>query len=1225
MRNLYNFIKVGTWNIEGAYFKVNNYYINKLREPEFLSNLDAHDILCVQETHCGPNDIPAQHIKDFHPIPHCRDRSGNNRYFGGMLLLIRKSIRKGVKISYTGDPDILGITLRKEFFNLHEDIFIWFAYASPANSPYNIGKDNVMTKLETLMAAHNGHYQAILGDLNGRTSSDADFINEEYDNHSPLQDISSYVHDTPLERNNMDKNPVDGHGKMILNLCKNLQVRILNGRTSGDRWGVPTRYPLHRKEKPSVIDYGICSGKLRPFVNSFYVLPHTILSDHCCISLSLSVNFQGNEEEEKDIPTVEKERDTLPPFKVEFLDKFQQHLKDDRSFDNLRSRIQQFNDSSTITQADIDTMAECFQIPIMENAKISFPAKKILPRKKKSTQISKPTKWFDLECTKAKNRLKRASKNLNKNPYDSNVQQLFVAARKVYKRTCKAAEAKSRENLLNKLLNAEDPKEFWNMVNDMKGWGREKVDPCDTIPSEEWTNHFKNLLNTDKRDNRSPTPPTTNPNPTTEIRITMKEMKEVLSRSKIRKARGPDGTLMEYFKFAPDNVLKALLDLMNIIFSSATYPTSWSVNFLKPIYKSGPTEDPGNYRGLAIGSALAKLYSMILLNRLETFVTEHNIISMCQIGFRKLFRTADHIYVLKTIINMKMTKGEKLYAAFIDFRKAYDTVNRDKMLQQLQKIGAGSKFIENIRSIYEKVQYAIKVKGKVMDPILSNLGLKQGCPLSPLLFNLYINDIAKYLDKDSKEPKIVLQGVEITHFLYADDLVIVSPTKKGLQEKLDNLSLFAKDKDLTINTKKSQVMIFNKSGRLLKDHFTIDGKELQIVRSYTYLGIDIPASGSFNLGMTQMNSKAKKAMMPLFTTIMQFNIPFHKALQLFQTYVEPILLYNAENFAAMTEKQIEKCKDGRLGIYDIATSSQMTTTQMKFIKFILGVGKQCPNMAVLGEAAVLPLLLRAQIQMLKYWDRIRNMGDNTLVKLAYKENVQSNSTWCKTIQVLNTSFDLHTRGWTSIQFQNRVKKTIKTHFTNYWKIRISNRDIEKKLDLYSRVKEGFEVQKYLSLPKFKDRQIISKLLCSSHKLRIETGRWKQDETLREERICKICQTNKVEDEDHFIMECPAYDQIRRESAIDFENYTTTEAIFHVEDPVLVAEFLRQAYSMRDKITSDASDTYQIVEKSSCGMKLRLCKGKSIPGQMTVQKLTKDGLKLKISRTTSLSSPFGNQI
>ena len=109
------------------------------------------------------------------------------------------------------------------------------------------------------------------------------------------------------------------------------------------------------------------------------------------------------------------------------------------------------------------------------------------------------------------------------------------------------------------------------------------------------------------------------------------------------------------------------------------------------------------------------------------------------------------------------------------------------------------------------------------------------------------------------------------------------------------------------------------------------------------------------------------------------------------------------------------------------------------------------------------------------------------------------------------------------------------------------------------------------------------------------------------------------------MECPAYEQIRRESAIDFDNYSTTEAIFHVEDPGLVAEFLHQAYSMRDKIIRDASDTYQIVEKSNSGLKLRLCRGKSIPGQLTVQKLTKDGLKLKISRTTSLLSPFGDQI
>ena len=124
--------------------------------------------------------------------------------------------------------------------------------------------------------------------------------------------------------------------------------------------------------------------------------------------------------------------------------------------------------------------------------------------------------------------------------------------------------------------------------------------------------------------------------------------------------------------------------------------------------------------------------------------------------------------------------------------------------------------------------------------------------------------------------------------------------------------------------------------------------------------------------------------MPIFTTIIQFNIPIHKALQLFQIYIEPILLYNAKKFPTVSEKQIEKCKNGKLDVNAIRTSSEMTRTQMKFIKFILGVGKQSPNMAILGEAAVLPLLLRAHIHMLKYWDRVRNMDDSTLVKLAYK-------------------------------------------------------------------------------------------------------------------------------------------------------------------------------------------------------------------------------------------------
>ena len=94
----YNFIKIGCWNMHGAYYKVNGFSINKLEDPSFLDTLREHDILCLQETHCGTNDLLNSHIQAFHGIPHCRKISGNNRFFGGMLLLVRKTIRKGIKV-----------------------------------------------------------------------------------------------------------------------------------------------------------------------------------------------------------------------------------------------------------------------------------------------------------------------------------------------------------------------------------------------------------------------------------------------------------------------------------------------------------------------------------------------------------------------------------------------------------------------------------------------------------------------------------------------------------------------------------------------------------------------------------------------------------------------------------------------------------------------------------------------------------------------------------------------------------------------------------------------------------------------------------------------------------------------------------------------------------------------------------------------------------------------
>ena len=163
--------------------------------------------------------------------------------------------------------------------------------------------------------------------------------------------------------------------------------------------------------------------------------------------------------------------------------------------------------------------------------------------------------------------------------------------------------------------------------------------------------------------------------------------------------------------------------------------------------------------------------------------------------------TSDHIFLLQTIIEKVVKKNKKrLYAVFIDFKKAYDTVDRKKLFRRLQSIGINGIFLKNLKTMYEQVSYRIKLKDGYLDPISSNLGLKQGCPLSPMLFNLYIDDIKDVFD-DNCNP-VTITDTKISHFLYADDLVLVSLSPEGLQTSLDRISVYAREKSLTISIKK---------------------------------------------------------------------------------------------------------------------------------------------------------------------------------------------------------------------------------------------------------------------------------------------------------------------------------------------------------------------------------------------------------------------------------------
>ena len=261
-------------------------------------------------------------------------------------------------------------------------------------------------------------------------------------------------------------------------------------------------------------------------------------------------------------------------------------------------------------------------------------------------------------------------------------------------------------------------------------------------------------------------------------------------------------------------------------------------------------------------------------------------------------------------------------------------------------------------------------------------------------------------------------------------------------------------------------------------------------------------------------------------------------------------------------------------------------------------------MVVFGESASIPFLFKAYIHMLKYWNRIRDMNDRTLVKLAYRENVATNSNWCKTIQILHSTFDLHRRLPKSKDYPGVVMKKIPSDFIKHWKSRISDPSLEKKLGLYSKIKHKFEIEPYMSLP-FRERQIISKIVGSSHKLQIEIGR--HHNIPRENRLCKLCDLNKVEDEDHFISECPAYSITRLETF--GEGCPDAKDLLLTIEPATMASYLRTIYSSREQLMELKPPEFHIRKISA--LKLTIVKGPK--RYLMVHNVSKDGLKMKIAK------------
>ena len=231
----------------------------------------------------------------------------------------------------------------------------------------------------------------------------------------------------------------------------------------------------------------------------------------------------------------------------------------------------------------------------------------------------------------------------------------------------------------------------------------------------------------------------------------------------------------------------------------------------------------------------------------------------------------------------------------MDFKKAYDTVWRNGLFFKMLKANISPGFVQLLRDMYSKLRSCVQIQGGISPYFDSLIGLKQGCNLSPILFNLFINSLIHHINSANPDSPM-LDNIQVSCLFYADDLVILSETKVGLQKSLDALNHYIQKWFLEVNPKKTKCLTFSR-GRAAKtaDTFKLGSTILDNCDSYCYLGVIFCKSVSINAASKALHDKALGAMFSLLRNINRHNAcKFEILVDLFEKMVLPIALYNSE-------------------------------------------------------------------------------------------------------------------------------------------------------------------------------------------------------------------------------------------------------------------------------------------------------------------------------------------
>lgn len=376
----------------------------------------------------------------------------------------------------------------------------------------------------------------------------------------------------------------------------------------------------------------------------------------------------------------------------------------------------------------------------------------------------------------------------------------------------------------------------------------------------------------------------------------LEEIRQAILKMASRKAPGPDDIAVELLKFGGEMTLKKLHEICLEVWETGIWPDEWTQSVFIPLPKKGDLLQCNNYRTIALVSHASKILLRVILNRLQSKL--ENEISQEQAGFRPRRGTRDQITNMRIILEKARERNQSLYFCFIDFTKAFDMVHHDQLWLTMLEMGFPPHLVQLLRNLYRQQRATVRTANLVSEWFRIRKGVRQGCNLSPCLFNILAEQIMrKALDGYSGGFKI--GGKVISNLRYADDIVLVATSAEELQDLMNRVEKSAKEYNMLINATKTKVLSNTNETLNIK----VEGGILEQVDTFTYLGCTITKNADCSSEIKSRMALGMSVMGKLAQMWRNKGISTATKLRLMKALVWPVATYGCEAWTLKKEDE----------------------------------------------------------------------------------------------------------------------------------------------------------------------------------------------------------------------------------------------------------------------------------------------------------------------------------